>query len=80
MGFRNATQRTKVRVVLRFARGETLLVVVAQEFVEEVDSVVGNVPLVFRSDEAGPWLALIPTTATKKGKKAVNPKPIQTCC
>jgi hypothetical protein len=51
---------TEVRVCLSFARGEALLVIVTEEFVEEVDRLVGNVSLVLCRDKARPWLAGVP--------------------
>lgn len=52
------TDRVKVGVALGLLGGEALLVVVAQQLVEEVDGFVGDEPLVLRCDEAMPGLLL----------------------
>mgnify|MGYP006876496631 CR=1 FL=1 len=37
---------TEIRVLLRFLRGQTLLVIVSQELVKEINGFVGDVPLI----------------------------------
>ena len=73
---------TEVRVLLRLGCRQPLLVVVAEELVEEVDGLVGDEALVLRRDEARPrsslpsekrerekvcqWISLLQTTPMKR--------------
>jgi hypothetical protein len=58
-----SVQRTKVRVVLRLARSEALLVVEAKELVEEVNGLVRDETLVVRRREAVPVFPRVAATA-----------------
>lgn len=46
--------RTEVWMCLRFTRSEALLMIVAEEPVQEIDRLVRDVPLVLRGSEPGP--------------------------
>ena len=46
--------RTEVRVALRFASSEALLMIVAQELVQEVNGLVRDIALVLRRDKSCP--------------------------
>ena len=45
----------------RFLRSQSVLVVIAEELIQEVNSFIGNVPLIFRRDKSRPGLLWIST-------------------
>jgi len=56
---------TKVRMGLCFSSGQTVLMVVAKELVQEINGFVRDVPLVLRSDESSPRFPWIPARRDK---------------
>ena len=54
------TTLTEVRLGLGLTGGETLLVVISKQLIEEINGFVGDVSLVFRRDETGPGLPGVP--------------------
>ena len=46
--------RTEVRVTLSFTSGEALLMIIAQELVQEINGFVRYIPLVLRRNEPRP--------------------------
>jgi hypothetical protein len=51
---------TKIGVRLRFTSRQTILMVVAEKLVQEINGFVRDISLIFRSNEASPWLPLVP--------------------
>lgn len=51
---------TKIGVRLRFTSRQTILMVVAEELVQEINGFVRDISLIFRSNEASPWFPLVP--------------------
>ena len=54
---------TEVWMLLCFPRSKTLLVIVAQQPVQQVDCLVGDVPLILRGSEARPRLLRVAEVA-----------------
>jgi len=46
---------------LSFTSSQTFLVVVAEELVQEINGLVGDIPLVLRGDETSPRFPLVPS-------------------
>jgi hypothetical protein len=58
-------ERTKIGVRLRFTSGQTVLMVVAEELVQEIDGFVRDISLIFGSNEASPRFPLVPARPSK---------------
>ena len=63
---------TKVRVALGLASGESLLMIIAQEFVQEVDGFVRDVPLVLRRNEPRPRSLGVALLGRRSAARKIN--------
>lgn len=50
---------------LRFTSGQTVLMVIAEELVQEIDGFIRDISLIFGSNEASPRFPLVPARPSK---------------
>lgn len=58
--YRHDWEHTEIGVRLRFTSGESVLMVIAEEFVQKINGFVCDIPLILGGNEASPRFPWVP--------------------